>query len=92
MSTPSNIPTPATIKKQVDKAKSAETKAANETAKKVENSPKPAAPKKPFKRPEHLTDRPLKNHEGLQNLQKKMNTASKKTVNQVKNFKRGRQK
>lgn len=44
-----------------------------------EVKPAPKAPvKKPYVRPEHLTDRPFKNHEGLQALQEKQQAEAKR--------------
>lgn len=60
-----SVPTPASLKAQIDKKKS-ESSAASASTK--TDSARSSSPKKPFVRPEHLTQRPFKDNEALRKL------------------------
>lgn len=71
-----NVPTPASIKAQIDKKKALESSEQADSSKSA-SSAKEKAPragskpaKKDFVRPEHLTQRPFKDNEALVNLRK----------------------
>lgn len=65
-----SVPTPASLKKQLDQKKSeSSAKAASSAPASTKTaSERSSSPKKPFVRPEHLTQRPFKDNEALRKL------------------------
>ena len=69
-----NVPTPASIKAQLDKKKALESSETPDSSKSASSAKEKAprdgskAPKREYVRPEHLTQRPFKDNEQLQKL------------------------